>query len=205
MTLIDLTRLLLDDTPVFPGDSAMTLKQTRNLDEDGYCNHELTINMHTGTHIDGPMHMTDSRTFISDMPLERFVGKGCVLDVSGQREIDFKPEYETIVEENVILLLHTGHGELFGQPQYFTDYPVLTERFAEWLVRKKVKMVGFDTPSPDKDPYAVHLTFMNHGILIAENLTNLDRLLQTRSFEVFALPLRIRADASMARVIARFA
>lgn len=49
MTLIDLTRLLQDNNPVFPGDSAMRLERTRSLEKDGYCNHELIINMHTGT------------------------------------------------------------------------------------------------------------------------------------------------------------
>lgn len=105
--------------------------------------------------------------------------------------------------ENSIVLLYTGHGTLFGQSEYFTDYPVLTESFAEHLVRKKVKMIGFDTPSPDKNPYAIHRIFMNNGILIAENLTNLDKLLGVESFEVIALPLLIQADAAMARVIAR--
>lgn len=203
MTLIDLTRLLQDHNPVFPGDSAMRLERTRNLEEDGYCNHELTINMHTGTHIDGPMHLTPSNTFISDIPLDRFVGEGCILDVSGQLLIDDKPEYEHLILENTIVLLHTGHGKQFGQPEYFTDYPVLTEAFAQHLVRKKVKMIGFDTPSPDQDPYAIHRIFMNNRILIAENLTNLDQLLEIDSFEVIALPLLIQADAAMARVIAR--
>ncbi len=146
---------------------------------------------------------TASDTFIGDIPLDRFVGEGCLLDVSGQLLIDDKPEYEHLIVEHNIVLLHTGHGKLFGHPEYFTEYPVLTENFAEHLVRKKVKMIGFDTPSPDQDPYAIHRIFMTNGILIAENLKNLDKLLGADSFEVIALPLLIQADAAMARVIAR--
>lgn len=204
MLLIDLTRLLQNEMPVFPGDSPMSLRRTHQVTEDGFCNHDLKINMHTGTHIDGPMHLTDSELQIGDIPLDRLIGRGCVLDVSDQAEIDYEPEYELLVEDRCILLLHTGHSALFGHERYFSDYPVLTESFAEFLVRKSIKLVGLDSPSPDQAPYPVHRILMNNGILIAENLTNLDRLLDLSvPFEVIALPLSIEADSAPARVIAR--
>lgn len=159
--------------------------------------------MHTGTHIDGPMHLTDSGRRICDFPLEQLMGQASVLDVSGLGIIDYKAEYESLVGEETILLLHTGHGAYFGQESYFTAYPVLTKAFAELAVRKRVKMVGLDTPSPDKVPYEVHRLLMENGILIAENLVNVDQLLGLEEIEIIALPLLKEADSSIARVIAR--
>lgn len=71
------------------------------------------------------------------------------------------------------------------------------------LVRKEIKMIGFDMPSPDKYPFEVHKCLFKGKILIAENLTNLEKLLDVGEFEVIALPLNIKADSSIARVIAR--
>lgn len=70
-------------------------------------------------------------------------------------------------------------------------------------MKNKVKMIGLDTPSPDKDPFDVHKYLFEHGVLIIENLTRLDQLLDYKSFEVIALPLNIKADSSIARVVAR--
>jgi kynurenine formamidase len=82
-------------------------------------------------------------------------------------------------------------------------YPVLTVAFTELLVMKQVKMIGLDTPSPDKYPFEIHKCLFQYKILITENLTNVEQLLNVKSFEIIALPLHIRADSSVARVIAR--
>jgi kynurenine formamidase len=43
---------------------------------------------------------------------------------------------------------------------------------------------------------------MKAGILIAENLCNCESLLDVDEFDVFAIPLKIDAEASLARVFA---
>lgn len=205
MAIIDLTRPIEHGMPVYPGDEPTTLTQTRFWDKDSYVNHQLSINMHAGTHIDGPMHVTDSRMYINELPLDRFVGEGCFLDAAGQEFVDYKAEYEELVREGQIVILHTGFGELYGTREYYEKHPALTDAFAELLVRKKVKMVGMDMPSPDYVPFAVHKRLFANGILIAENLANVSRLAELAAFEVIALPLAVRADSSVARIMARTA
>ncbi|OZB98445.1 cyclase family protein [Paenibacillus sp. XY044] len=200
---IDLTRLIHDGLPVFPGDQETALVQTRHLKSDSYANHQLSINMHAGTHIDGPMHLTDSDRYLCEFPLDRFIGTGCILDVSQEASVEYKSMYEEKIGIGQIVVLHTDHGRLWGQPEYFTDYPVLTQAFAELLVRKQTKMVCLDMPSPDKYPFDIHKYLFGHGVFIAENLFNTDRLLSFTAFEIIALPLLIRADSSPARIIAR--
>lgn len=201
--IIDLTHLIHNGLPPFPGDSETVLEQSRFYAVDEFNNHQLTINMHAGTHIDGPMHLLDIHTYLHEIPIDRFIGDACLLDVSGQDEIDYMEAYESQIQEGQIVVLHTGWGKSFGQSDYFTDYPVLTLAFGELLVRKRVPMVCMDMPSPDKEPYSVHKLLFSNEILIAENLNNIDQLLDAGSFEIIALPLRIQADSSIARIVAR--
>lgn len=201
--IIDLTHTIKTGMPVYPGDEETRLEHSRQFGKDGYNNHQLSVNMHAGTHIDGPMHLLDVVEYISEISAENFVGDGVLLDVSGAAEVAYKAEYEDIVREAQIVILHTGHGERYGQPEYFTDYPILTAEFVQFLIRKKVKMVGLDTPSPDHSPFEFHKSLFRNHIYIIENLKNVKRLLGVKAFEIIALPLRIQADSSVARVIAK--
>lgn len=201
--IIDLTHLIQDGMPVYPGDEETVLEQSKHISKDYYNNHQLTINMHAGTHIDGPMHLLDVQEYINEFSVETFVGDGVLLDVYGVSTISYKEEYEELIKAGQIVILYTGHAERYGQSAYFTDYPVLTVEFVELLVRKRVKMIGLDTPSPDKYPFDIHKYLFTNKILIIENLANVKQLLNVNAFEVIALPLHIRADSSIARVIAR--
>lgn len=201
--LIDLTHLIENGLPVYPGDQETSLLQSKHIRQDYYNNHQLDINMHAGTHIDGPMHLLDIQRYLSEFPLEYFIGKACLLDVTGQEIIDYEEKYESLIEPQQIVVLYTGHSKFYGQEEYFTKYPILTRGFAEMLVRKQVKMVGLDTPSPDKYPFEVHKLLFQHNILILENLTNVERLLNVSNFEIIALPMLIQADSAIARVVAR--
>jgi kynurenine formamidase len=200
--LFDLTRLIEDNQPVYPGDDPTTLRRSRTLQENGFNNHRLQISMHSGTHIDGPMHMTDSRIYLDEIPLEQFVGKGILLDVRGEREIKMKPEYEDKIPQESIVLFWTGRDVIFGSEEYFLNNPSISPVLADLLVEKKTKIVGLDSSSPDKYPFEIHAKLFAAGILVMENLTGLERLVEFESFTVFALPLRIHADSSVARVIA---
>ncbi|WP_424767566.1 cyclase family protein [Paenibacillus sp. sgz302251] len=201
--IIDLTRLIETGMPVYPGDEETELVQSKHFHKDFYNNHQLSINMHAGTHIDGPMHLLDCNQYLNEFLIDTFIGDGCLLDVSGEPSVDYKEQYEQLVREGQIVILYTGSGERYGRPDYFTDYPVLTAAFADFLVRKRVKMVGLDTPSPDKEPYAIHKRLFLNKILIIENLANVAALLHVKTFEIIALPLYIKADSAVARVIAR--
>jgi kynurenine formamidase len=144
--IVDLTHLICDGLPAYPGDDETSLIQSKYIQEDYYNNHYLKINMHSGTHIDGPMHLLDTTTYLNEFPLDTFIGEGSVLDVSGETIIDYKEEYEELIQQKQIVILYTGHSKYFGQSKYFTDYPTLTTEFAGLLIRKEVKMVGLDTP-----------------------------------------------------------
>jgi kynurenine formamidase len=203
MKLIDLSHVIENNMPVYPGDAKISLLQEKNLSTDGYNNHRLDIGMHAGTHVDSPMHMTDNNQYISELPLDSFIAEGCLLDVRNQAIIELKPEYDPLVKENSIVLLYTGFDKFYGTKEYYENHPCIDMELCKFLIEKGVKMVGMDTPSPDRYPFEIHKLFFMNNVYVLENLTNLDQLLNADKFEVIAFPLKIKADSSLTRAVAR--
>ncbi len=202
MKLLDLTRTLRHDIPVFPGDDPVQLHQVRTIEIDGFANFKLSTEMHVGTHIDGPLHKIAGRPLISNLPLDRFTGKGVLIDVRGEKIIEFKEIYRASITAESIVLFYSGLDQQFGEPGYYLDHPDISEELARFLTIQKVKIIGLDWASPDHHPYPVHQILLKNNILILENLTNLDKLLVDPDFEIFAFPLKIEADSSLVRVVA---
>jgi len=193
--IINLSHRLTDNTPSYPGDPPFRL--VKRGDTVGYISYELSGCLHSGTHVDLPMHQLFGNTTCADFPLDRFFGDGQVLDVRGKAVItaddfDLKP--------GVIPLFFTGWDKQFGKSEYFTDHPVLNMSAAEKLVSSGVKLIGLDFPSPDDLPFTVHLYLLEHDICIVENLTGLDQLHDP--FKFSALPLPLEAEASFVRAFA---
>lgn len=200
---IDLTQPVSHAMPSYEGDPGVSLTQVAAVGEEGFSNFVLSAGMHSGTHIDGPMHLTSSLTRIAEIPLERFAGPGFLVNVFGKKIIDLSEAALDHLLPGSVVLFYTGFDMYFNQKEYYRSYPALTEMTAHLLARKKVKMVGVDSPSPDYAPYPVHSILLNNNILILENLTNLSALLHQQEFEIMAFPLKIRADSSPVRVVAK--
>ena len=204
MKIIDLSYKITNNMPVFPDDDGIVITEDKILSRDYYNAIGLKTGMHVGTHVDVPRHLLDDYRTIDEIPIDRFVGNGVLLDVRCQNIIEFKKEYEHLIEENDIVLLYTGFANMYIEPcLYYNKYPVVGESLAEFLVSKKIKMLGVDTPSPDTYPFNIHKKLLANDIFIMENLTNLNELVNIKSFEVFAAPLKIKAEASLVRAYAR--
>lgn len=199
---IDLSHDIFNNMPVYPGDNDVKLKQDKYLDKDGFVAFNLEIGMHGGTHIDTPMHLINHDKFINEIPLDKFTGKACLLDVRNEKIIVFKKEYADIINENDIVLLFTNHSQYYGTEEYYKNHPVISEELADFLIAKNIKMLGIDMPSPDMYPFEVHKKMFSHSIMILENLTNLSELANVEDFEIIAFPLKIRAEASLVRAVA---
>lgn len=202
MKYVDLSYEINGDMPVYPGDSAVNLTKTKGYEEDGFNEYTLVSSMHAGTHIDCPMHMMSDERFISEFDLERFIGNAVLLDVRGEMLIDLKDEYYKNIKEGDIVLLYTGWESKYGSNEYYESHPEVSNRFAEFLVQKKIKILGADMPSPDRESFSIHKILLGNNICILENLTNLSKLLYVEGLQVFAQPLKIKAEASLVRAIA---
>jgi kynurenine formamidase len=114
------------------------------------------------------------------------------------------------LEPGDILAIDTGVAAKVGTPDY-DRHASLSVEAADWLVQQKIKLVAVDTPTPDvaldRRPegfiWPVHRVLLRDGVLIAEQVTNLDTLVGKRA-EFMFLPLNIaECDGAPARVLAR--
>lgn len=203
MKLIDISHVLGNDTPVYPGDCKLILTEDKTLKNDGYSSFLLTSGLHAGTHIDVPKHMVGDDRTASDFPVDCFSGRGVLLDVRGEYLIAMRPCFEGIVGEGDVVLLHTGFDRWYGKASYYTDHPLVSAELADFLISRKIKMLGMDAPSPDRPPHDIHKALLENEVFLLENLTNLEALHSAGDFEVFALPLKISAEASFVRAVCR--
>jgi kynurenine formamidase len=213
-TAIDLSQPIYHRMPVYPGHLPTavfdfhTHEATLGMFESdfSYASKGLVLSDHGPTHVDSFSHFDPSEdaAAIDEMPLELFWGEGTCIDISGTpaRGYASADDLEAatkaagdVLREGDVLLFCTGafqrHG---GTPQYTSDYPGVDESGAEWIVERKVKVFGSDSPSldsPASPTYPVHLMCRREHITHYENLANLERLVGRR-FLFMGLPLKIR-------------
>ena len=219
--LIDLSQPLEATTPPWPGNAPVEIEVRSAIPAErgpgqrgipgtpGYCNVTAFYKCnHTGTHMDAPAHFYNGVPTIEEVPLEHCMGLAVLIDVShlGPRgEItpaDLIPCEEAIRETHKVVF-HTGWSSHWGLDDYFTDYPVLSEATADWLVERGVHLVGVDTPSVDYSPNPAHYRLLGAHAVIVENLTHLE-LIGRDIFELIVIPLPLRGlEASPIRAVAR--
>ncbi|NVO18444.1 MAG: cyclase family protein [Bacteroidetes bacterium] len=204
MPTIDLTQTLFHQMPVFPGEARPSILEDQLPPNAGYVTYRLESNMHTGTHIDAPYHAKADLLTIDSYPAELFCGKAKALDVRNIDVVRIEPGWEDIFREYEVILFNTGHDKHWNTPAYYRDYPVFSDEIAFAMKEYGVRIAGFDSPSPDKSPFDFHSVFLNHGRFLVENLCGLDRLIHLYEFEFMAFPLKIQAEASLLRAIARY-
>ena len=130
MRFIELSHTLSPGTPTLPDARPLALELVRTLAADGYNAYKLTSALHTGTHIDMPMHLVDDGRTAADFPPDCFAGRGVLLDVRGQDEIAMDARYEAMVTPGDIALLYTGFDERYGYEEYFTKEPFCQGAFS---------------------------------------------------------------------------
>mgnify|MGYP001190137454 CR=1 FL=1 len=118
--LIDLSHPIDEQTPTYPGDSPVRLLKTKFFTKDGFTDYQLETGMHSGTHLDGSMHLTEQIKSISEIPLESFYSEGCLLDVRGEPQIGMKEQYRSQVKEGSIILFYTGWDQKYGDQSIFS-------------------------------------------------------------------------------------
>ncbi len=211
MPVLDLSQLLGEGTPAYPGTEPPRITDACSVENDGFAEKRLEIFSHTGTHIDVPAHMLERATAIDEIDPGRFVGPGCVVDVSGIGRpriglADLRDERDRIAKAEFVLL-RSGWAAHWGEPSYFTDYPVLSMEAARWLAGLGLKGVGADMISFDEmnsTAMPIHKIFFEKGMILVENLTGLEKL-AGREFVFSCLPLKIAGgDGSPVRAVAIF-
>jgi len=199
----------------------------------GLAREEVQAITHAGTHVNAPWHYgpqsggARSKT-IDEIPLEWCFGEACVLDF---REFDPGTEIgagdvaerldalDHDLSPGEIVLLETGADELWGTPEYLTDFPGMSSEATNYLLEAGVRVIGTDAYGFDK-PFAemgrrfaetgsseelwpAHLAGREREYCQIEKLANLDRLPRRTNVPLVAFPVRIEnASAGWVRPVA---
>lgn len=223
--IIDLTHVLGPDLPNFhEGDASFDYRMLYTIPKDGFADGDFSTPEHYGTHIDAPSHFITDGQSIDQVPASKLILPAIVIDV--RDEVKTNADYRLTVDKikefeksgaipsgSAVLLL-TGWAERFHDPAAFRNadangvmhYPAFSAEAAEYLVNtRQAAALGVDTISLDyglSTDFPVHHFALGKGLILIENLNNLDKL-PARGSLVFFGPLRIKnGTGSPARILA---
>ena len=212
MKIIDLTLTVSDEIPTFPGSPQPNFIPWENVKEDGYNLELLFLSTHTGTHMDAPYHFLEKGAKIHEISLKKLVSEAVLIKSKKKggesiTKIDiqkFEKKHGKIASFSSVIF-YTGWQRNLQKKYYFTKNPGLSVSAAKYLASKKINLVGIDSPSIDlgKDSkFSVHQIFAKKGMLIVENLANLEKI-KSSKFHLVVLPLKLKnATGSPVRAIA---
>lgn len=210
--VVDLSHAIAPGMPVFPGTEPPRFEQATTIASHGYAELRVTIDTHTGTHMDAPCHVLEGAPSLDQVPPGRFTGPVCMLDVRGLERVT-RGHLEAkamLLESGGFLLLRTGMEQHWGAPEYFGAFPCLDPEAAAWLVGLGLSGVAVDAISVDplhktgldSTGLDVHRILLGAGMVIVENCRNLARLPE-QGFVFCAMPLPLQgADGSPVRAVA---
>lgn len=206
--VIDLTLPIYHSAPTMPLDPKCAVIVHHTIDSMKYNITQLIISTHHGTHLDAPFHFFDDGRTVDKLDLSKCVGPAKVLDFTHLKKLhsitvkDFEP-YKEHVKPGSRLVLKTGWSKNFPMKEYFSDGPMISVGLAKWLVRKKIAMLGLETPGVHPVEWEkVHKILLKAEIVIVEGLAYLNKLKKDNIFFITA-PLKIKGrDGSPIRAMA---
>ena len=193
-----------------------------------YAANAFCTSEHGGTHIDAPIHFAAQGWTLDEVPVERLLAPGVVIDVAAAaaQDADYRLTAEDVrawerahgdIPAGAIVLLRTGWSSRWPNAlAYLGDdtpgdasrlhFPAYGAEAARLLVEQRgVAALGVDTASIDYGPsvdFRVHRIAAAANVVALENLTNLDRVPPAGSW-IAALPMKIaQGSGGPVRVVA---
>jgi kynurenine formamidase len=219
--LIDLSLVLSDGVSTYPGGPKMNVMNriTHEWTHGRYlppaisaADRVMMLNEHIGTHVDAPFHFVKAGATIEQLDLDLFCGTAVLADVSDRRPlgpVTVEHVSAALARRNEslhpgdILLIRTWPGAR-TDPE-FLRAPALDRSVGEWAVARHAKSVGIDLANvvhPGDRSFPVHMALLPAGVLIYENIANLESVPAAR-FQFFGLPIRLAgATGSPVRAVA---
>lgn len=207
---LDLTLTISKDLPVFPGSPGPQFIPWESIIPDGYNLELLFLSSHSGTHMDAPYHFLEKGQTIDKIPVNRLAADALLIKVKRRSKtitkhdiLKFESKYGKIPDNSTVVFA-TGWSANLKKPSYFKKNPGLSVSAAKYLASKHTNLVGIDSPSIDSggSGFPVHKILSKAGVLIVENLINLEKINRIH-FRLIVLPLKLQsATGSPVRAIA---
>ncbi len=204
MAIFDISIGIDESLPLWPGDPELRLHWAAKIEQGDLVNlTELSMSIHTGTHIDAPLHFLPQGKSIDNLNIDVFVGEAQVVAIPQEVDlitVEILRKLPTINASRV--LFKTKNSQFWGTRNFQRDYVALEASAAQWLVDQGVQLVGIDYLSiaPFNDPVPTHKILLSNNVVIIESLDL--RSVEPGLYTLICLPLKlVGREAAPARAI----
>ena len=177
------------------------------MDRGDRCNvSALSMSVHTGTHMDAPLHFIQEGRSMPTMPLDATIGPARIIEINDKVSIKPQALLRHRIRRGERVLFKTRNSRRAWETESFDeDFVYISKEAAQYLVDRGVRTVGVDYLSVGgfkKDGLETHLILLGAGVWIIEGLD----LTQAKPgrYDLVCLPLKLlNSDGAPARAILR--
>jgi arylformamidase len=192
----------------WPDNPPVLIEQVQGIERGNVANvSRLSLGVHTGTHMDAPIHFLRTGKGIDTMPLSATIGLARVIEIRDPESI--KPEElrpHGIKRGERVLFKTRNSARCWHTDDFVEDFVYISQEAARYLAAQEVQTVGVDYLSVGgffKDSVETHHALLEAGIWIIEGL-NLSNVVPG-IYDLICLPLKIEgSDGAPSRAILRF-
>ncbi len=195
-TVEDLTHTYDTEFPTYFGKPGIEMTQEFNFTDNGFNLFSMSLNEHTGTHIDAPLHFSADGASVDEIPVTSLVAPLCVVDIAARAAEDADTQLTPDdlkawidangeIPDNACVALYSGWGAKTdgdgfrnsdGEKMHFPGFHV---EAAQMLLETGAGSIASDTLSLDHGPsadFATHYAWLPTGRFGIENIANLDKM-----------------------------
>ena len=204
MKWIDVSVPLSEDHPAWPTDDPFRYWETRTIADGGKANcASMSLSLHYGTHVDAPYHFIPGGKTIDEVEADLFIGPCLVISVLEADAVIEPVHLEGKVPQGTKrLLVKTQNSFFVRDKEFHTDYTAFSEKSAQWLVDRGVRLLGLDYFSigPYDNNAPPHRAFLTSGGIALETI-DLSSV-EPGEYEICCLPLKVKGSGGApARVL----
>ena len=191
----------------WPGNPPIVLERVLDVERGDDCNvSHLAMGVHTGTHMDGPVHFLPAAAGLDEMPLTATMGEARVIEIEHPSQITVGELRGHRLRAGERVLFRTSNSaRCWDSGSFVEDFVYISEQAAAYLAETGVQTVGVDYLSVGgyrADGAVIHRILLQAGIWIIEGL-DLSAVTGGR-YEMICLPVKLHgSDGAPARAILR--
>jgi len=206
--IIDISVPMHSDMPIWPGSVGLQIRRIKRLERGDPGNiSRLDCDIHTGTHVDAPLHFIRDGDSIDQIPLDIFCGPAFIATLSQVDAITANDLIALSLPKGIKrFLLKTRNSELWKKEEqdFSPDYVALTADAARWVVNQGIRLIGVDYLSVQRyqDSPETHKILLRAKVIIVESLNLAD--VTSGWYELICLPLKlVGTEGALARAVLR--
>jgi arylformamidase len=204
---IDVSVTVRHGMPHWPDNEPIVLERAMDIGRGDDCNvSRLAMGVHSGTHMDGPVHFIHGASGLDQMPLTATMGETRVIHIADGHQVTVEELRGHQLRRGERILFRTTNSERCWRTESFVeDFVAISEAAALHLVERGVQTVGIDYLSVggySDDGARIHRILLEGGIWIIEGLDL--SLAEAGRYEMICLPVKLHdSDGAPARAILR--